>query len=130
MYNVLLKGEPYAIRGNGRNGLFQTPENPSVDEMHLLISGDHNGINAGSFFLRRSNWTENIFLDLWLDPFYIESNWPGKEQDAIIHMIDHHKFIREHVGILPQRIINAYSEGGEEMRWHPGDLVVHFAGCW
>jgi len=31
---------------------------------------------------------------------------------------------------MKQRVANAYSEGGEEMAWHEGDLVVHFAGCW
>jgi len=130
MYSVLRKGEDYRIRGKEREGVYHTPANPSVDDIHLLISGDHNGINAGSFFLRRSDWTEKIFLDLWLDPFYIDRDWAGKEQDALIHIIEHHKFIRQHVGILPQRTINAYSEGGDEMGWRPGDLVVHFAGCW
>jgi hypothetical protein len=130
MYEILRKGEDYHLKGQGNNGgIFELPETPVPEEINLLISGDHNGINAGSFFLRRSAWTE-IFLDLWLDPFYVAQTWPGKEQDAIIHMIRNHKFIREHVGILPQRSINAYCEGDENMRWHKGDLVVHFAGCW
>ena len=129
LYSILRKGEAYQLRGAGRDGLFETPDTPDTEQMHLLISGDHNGINAGSFFLRRSDWTD-MFLDLWLDPFYIQQPWPGKEQDAIIHMIQHHKFVQDHVGILPQRSINAYCEGDEKMRWHRGDLVVHFAGCW
>lgn len=129
MYQMLRKGESYQLRGAGRAGVFDLPENPDPEKIHMLISGDHNGINAGSFFLRRSEWTD-MFLDLWLDPFYISQTWPGKEQDAIIHMLQHHKFVQEHVGILPQRSINAYCEGDENMRWHTGDLVVHFAGCW
>jgi hypothetical protein len=129
MYSILRKGEAYQLRGAGREGVFDLPEDPDTEQINLLISGDHNGINAGSFFLRRSAWTD-MFLDLWLDPFYIDQTWPGKEQDAIIHMLRYHKFVKDHVGILPQRSINAYSEGDENMRWHKGDLVVHFAGCW
>jgi hypothetical protein len=125
----LRKGEAYHLRGEGRDGIFHTPENPDPNQVNLVITGDHNGINAGSFFLRRSDWT-NTFLDFWLDPYYVGSDWPGKEQDAIIHMIQYHKFVRDHVGIVPQRTMNAYSEGGDEMRWHPKDLLVHFAGCW
>jgi len=31
---------------------------------------------------------------------------------------------------MKQRIANAFSEGGPEMGWQDGDLLVHFAGCW
>jgi hypothetical protein len=37
---------------------------------------------------------------------------------------------REHVGLLKQRVANAYPEGGNDMRWQTNDLVVHLAGCW
>jgi hypothetical protein len=129
LLSKLRKGEAYHLRGEGKDGVFHTPENPDPNQINLVITGDHNGINAGSFFLRRSDWTD-VFLDLWVDPYYVERDWPGKEQDAIIHMIQYHKFISDHVGIVPQRTMNAYSEGNEQMRWHPKDLIIHFAGCW
>lgn len=34
------------------------------------------------------------------------------------------------MGLVQQRVLNAYPVGGEEMVWHDGDLVVHMAGCW
>jgi hypothetical protein len=129
LYSKLRKGEAYHLHGPENPGIYHTAETPDPNQINMLISGDHNGINAGSFFLRRSAWTD-MFLDLWLDPYYVERDVPGQEQDAIIHMMEHHAFVREHVGIVPQRALNAYSEGGEDMKWQPKDLVVHFAGCW
>jgi hypothetical protein len=129
MSSKLRKGEVYKLRGSHREAELHTLESPDPNEIHLLVTGDQNGINAGSFLLRRSAWTD-ILLDLWLDPLYVDMDWPGKEQDAMIHMMQFHKFVSNHVGILPQRTLNAYSEGDENMRWHPNDLVVHFAGCW
>src|SRR5436305_2742794 len=98
LYSTLSKAEAYHLRGTHRPGIYHTSETPDPNQINMIISGDHNGINAGSFFLRRSTWTE-MFLDLWLDPFYVENVWPVQEQDAIIHMIQHHAFVREHVGI-------------------------------
>lgn len=124
-----LKKEPYKLRGYENDALLDLPKHPDPNNINLLIAGDHNGINAGSFFLRRSDWT-NMFLDIWLDPLYRGMDWAGKEQDALIHMMQYHKIIGDHVGILPQRMMNAYSEGDENMRWQPKDLAIHFAGCW
>ncbi|TID16029.1 hypothetical protein E2P81_ATG08890 [Venturia nashicola] len=100
-----------------------------LDNIDLLVAQDHNGVNAGSFFLRRSNYTQWL-LDMWTDPFYMKMDWPGQEQDALLHHIRHHKIFREHTGMIRQRVANAYVEGGPSMQWYKGDLVVHLAGCW
>ena len=47
-----------------------------------------------------------------------------------LHFIKHHKVFRQHLGLIKQRVANAYSEGDSAMKWQAGDLVVHFAGCW
>ncbi|KAF2423289.1 hypothetical protein EJ08DRAFT_596244 [Tothia fuscella] len=100
-----------------------------LQDIDMLIAQDHNGINAGSFFLRRSKYTQWL-LDMWSDPFFMKMDWAGKEQDTLLHFIKHHRTFREHVGLLKQRVANAYPEGGDEMRWQKDDLVVHLAGCW
>lgn len=41
-----------------------------------------------------------------------------------------HPTILEHVGIVPQRLFNAYPIGQPTMGWQEGDLIVHLAGCW
>ncbi|RMZ81237.1 hypothetical protein DV736_g6656, partial [Chaetothyriales sp. CBS 134916] len=106
-----------------------TPSEPDYDNLDLLIAQDHNGINAGSFFLRRSKYTQWL-VDVWADPFFMKMNWPGKEQDALLHFVKHHPVFRSHLGLLKQRIANAYAEGDETSRWINGDFIVHFAGCW
>jgi len=44
--------------------------------------------------------------------------------------VSKHPVIREHMGLVRQRTLNAYPVGGKEMIWSEGDLVVHMAGCW
>ncbi len=31
---------------------------------------------------------------------------------------------------MKQRVANAFAEGGPDMAWREGDLLVHLAGCW
>ena len=69
-------------------------------------------------------------MDLWSDPQFINAGWAGQEQDALLKMVINHKSVRDHVGYVNQRVINAYPVGGDNMGWYTGDLVVHFAGCW
>lgn len=63
-------------------GVFM-PENADLDNLDMLVAQDHNGVNAGSFFLRRSNYTQWL-LDMWADPFFMKMDWPGQEQDALV----------------------------------------------
>ncbi|KAJ6263287.1 hypothetical protein Dda_1849 [Drechslerella dactyloides] len=98
-------------------------------EIDVIIGQDHNGLNAGSFFLRRSKFTK-MLLDWWEEPFYVYNQWPGKEQDALLHMVEHHRAVREHLALVPQRVLNGFPVGWENMGWHTDDLVVHLAGCW
>ncbi|KAF2098197.1 hypothetical protein NA57DRAFT_40922, partial [Rhizodiscina lignyota] len=107
-----------------------TEKDPDANEVDMLIAQDQNGLNAGSFMLRRSEWTAWL-LEMWKDPiFRTMKDWPGREQDALIHLATQHPKIRSHMGIVSQRVLNAYPEGGSEMGWRKGDLVVHLAGCW
>ena len=75
-----------------------------------------------------------LFVDIWNDPILIgvaEGKFSLKEQDLLLHLILEHPKLRERVGFIPQRIINAYQdlEWEEDVFWHPGDLVVHFVNC-
>jgi len=42
----------------------------------------------------------------------------------------YHHVVREHLALVPQRALNAYPVGWENMGWKEGDLVIHLAGCW
>ncbi|OLL24524.1 putative alpha-1,2-galactosyltransferase gmh1 [Neolecta irregularis DAH-3] len=106
-----------------------SPDVYDLDKVDLICSQDHNGINAGSILIRRSSWTD-IVLDLWNNPDLKQATGFGKEQDLIRDLLVRHDTFRNHAGIVQQRLINAYYEGGDNMKWQEGDLVVHFAGCW
>lgn len=71
-----------------------------------------------------------LFVDLWTDPLVVDRMpaWPLREQDALIHLIMNHPALRDRIGFVRQKLINAYPEGSN--MWVQGDLLVHFAGCW
>lgn len=139
-------GAALTKENRGPLGTFMQPD-ADLDNLDMLVAQDHNGINAGSFFLRRSKYTQWM-LDMWADPFFMKMDWTGQEQEALVsdtspthgelqrlisgqlHFIKHHRTFREHTGIIKQRVANAYVEGGPDMQWYKGDLVVHLAGCW
>lgn len=128
MYSRLEKGLQLAMGGGHQTDIY-TPKEPDVSQIDIIVAQDHNGLNAGSFFIRRSAFTKWL-LDMWSDPAFINAKWPGQEQDALLKMVVNHKSVRDHVGYVNQRVLNAYPVGGSNMGWFTGDLVVHFAGCW
>ena len=71
-----------------------------------------------------------MFVDLWCDPLVVEKtpSWVQREQQALTYLIIQHPHVRERVGFVDPRLINAYVEGAQ--MWREGDLVLHFAGCW
>ncbi|MCJ1396828.1 hypothetical protein MMC11_000018 [Xylographa trunciseda] len=123
---------------------------PDADALQMLVTQDEMfGINTGSFALRRGAWADWV-LEMWTDGRFVESDWVFKEQDALLHLMLQHEVVRDAVGVVRQRALNAYPtdrqeretgvEGGawlqgkteEEARgmmWRKGDLVVHLAGC-
>jgi hypothetical protein len=56
-----------------------------LDNLDMLVAQDQNGVNAGSFFLRRSKYTQWL-LDMWTDPFYMKMDWAGQEQEALVNI--------------------------------------------
>ena len=100
-----------------------------MNKLDLIVNQDYNGLNAGSFFIRNTP-EMRLFLDFWSDNLVVERvpSWPQKEQCAMAYLITNHPFLRERVGFIEQRLINAYPGGVHN--WIEGELLVHFAGCW
>lgn len=106
----------------------------------LVVPQDCGGFNLGSFFVRRSTWTDRL-LDIWWDPVGYEQKhmeWEHKEQDALEHLYTNQPWIRPHTAFIPQRKINSFPTGacgdnGEDKRIHykeaDRDFVVNMAGC-
>ena len=107
-------------------------ENIDSSKIDIICVEDKDGLNAGSFFIRNTE-AMRLFVDLWSDPILVDfadKNFMHKEQDLLLHLILEHPILRERVGFVPQRVINAYQDmDDEEVRWHPGDIVVHFPNC-
>ncbi|KJZ79021.1 hypothetical protein HIM_01794 [Hirsutella minnesotensis 3608] len=113
-----------------------------VNSVNLLLTQDCSGFNLGSFFMRRSAWTERV-LDIWWDPVAYEQKhmeWEHKEQDALEQMYRNHPWVRKHTGFLPQRSINSFppaacgdGTGKNHTQYHYNehdrDFVVNMAGC-
>ncbi|KAH7394624.1 galactosyl transferase GMA12/MNN10 family-domain-containing protein [Pyrenochaeta sp. MPI-SDFR-AT-0127] len=116
------------LKNNPTN--ISTPKNFHVEDMDILITQDHQSVNTGSTFFRRSAFTRWI-LEMMTDyTMLMGQEHPGAEQDAIKHLMLEHQLVRNHVGIYPQRKFNAYVQGNDNMGYRDGDLLVHFAGCW
>ncbi|KAI9846749.1 MAG: alpha-1,6-mannosyltransferase [Thelocarpon superellum] len=115
--------------GDGKDG--------SID---LIVPQDCGGFNLGSFFMRRSAWTDRL-LDIWWDPVGYEQKhmeWEHKEQDALEYLYTNQAWVRPHTAFIPQRKINSFppgacSENGPDPRFHYNekdrDFVVNMAGC-
>ncbi|KAL8772259.1 MAG: hypothetical protein Q9209_002471 [Squamulea sp. 1 TL-2023] len=111
-----------------------------ASSIDLIIPQDCAGFNLGSFFVRRSTWTDRL-LDIWWDPVGYEQKhmeWEHKEQDALEHLYINQPWIRSHTAFIPQRKINSFPMGacgehGEDKRIHyreaDRDFVVNMAGC-
>ncbi|KAF1991743.1 glycosyltransferase family 34 protein [Aulographum hederae CBS 113979] len=130
MRKAITFGKDYVHGGNKKTGS-RMGEKDDVDlaDIDLLVAQDHNGVNAGSFLLRRSVFTQ-MLMDLWRDPLFVQQPWEGREQEVLRKLIVNHSTVRQHVGLIGQRVINSYPQGGDIMGWREGDLIVHMAGCW
>lgn len=108
--------------------------------INLIVPQDCSGFNLGSFFVRRSAWTDRL-LDIWWDPVGYEQKhmeWEHKEQDALEFLYINQPWIRPHTAFIEQRKINSFpqgacSENGNDSRIHYNqkdrDFVVNMAGC-
>jgi mannan polymerase II complex MNN10 subunit len=112
----------------------------SPGTIDLIVPQDCAGFNLGSFFMRRSTWTDRL-LDIWWDPVLYEQKhmeWEHKEQDALEHLYDTQPWVRSHTAFIQQRRINSFPPGacGEEgnntmvhYQEKDRDFLVNMAGC-
>ncbi|KAJ3290805.1 hypothetical protein HDU79_002925 [Rhizoclosmatium sp. JEL0117] len=93
-------------------------------EVDILISVDMNNLNAGSFFMRDSEWTRRFVQD-WL---LFEKDPEHNEQSAIITLYrDNTAHTKQHLYEVPQRrqnLFNSYAHGPDPL-FKPGDFVLH-----
>ncbi|KAF8428382.1 galactosyl transferase GMA12/MNN10 family-domain-containing protein [Tirmania nivea] len=112
----------------------------SPESINLIVPQDCGGFNLGSFFIRRSEWSERL-LDIWWDPVGYEQkhmDWEHKEQDALEYLYTSQPWIRTSTAFIPQRMINSFPPGAcAETPNDPRifynekdrDFLVNMAGC-
>lgn len=99
------------------------------NDIDLIIAQDFFSLNAGSFFIRRSAFTE-FLLEFWEDPFHHTNGYIRAEQDALCYMFLGHERFQNHFGLVSQRLLNSYTYDPKGVwTYDTGDLIVHLAGC-
>jgi mannan polymerase II complex MNN10 subunit len=113
------------------------------ESINLIVPQDCSGFTLGTFFVRRSQWSDWL-LDVWWDPVCYEQKhmeWEHKEQDALEYSYTTQPWIRSHTAFIPQRKVNAFPPGacggdnGKALspRFHyhetERDFMVNMAGC-
>lgn len=110
------------------------------ESINIIVPQDCGGFNLGSFFIKRSEFSERL-LDIWWDPVGYEQKhmeWEHKEQDTLEYLYTHQPWIRTGTAFIPQRMINAFPPGAcSETPDDPRifysekdrDFVVNMAGC-
>ena len=112
-------------------GLLQKYQQEADQEVDIVIANDCNGFNAGSFIVRKSNWTMN-FIQKWKemenrDDFPNAEVW--REQAALVHLYNLNELqSKDHIYIVPQQDLNSYSQTYCGHSYLPGDFVVHSPG--
>lgn len=113
-----------------------TKDNP----VNFIASQDCGGFNLGSFFIKRSEWSD-ILLDSWWDPVLYEQfhmTWEHKEQDCLEMMYNHQPWIRERLAFVPLKSINSFPHGAcweqrDDKRFfyneNDRDFLVNLGGC-
>ncbi|KIW38424.1 uncharacterized protein PV06_09388 [Exophiala oligosperma] len=84
-----------------------------TSSIDIIIPQDCSGFNLGSFFIRRSPFTDRL-LDMWWDPVLYEQKhmeWEHKEQDALEHLYASQPYMRTHFAFIQQRKINSFPPG-------------------
>lgn len=111
-----LEENVYRNLSTGFNPLRISDDIPYIsydEDINMVIPQDCGGFNLGSFFIRRSEWTERL-LDIWWDPIFYEQKhmeWDHKEQDAFENLYRSQAWIRGGTAFVGNRKINSYPPG-------------------
>ncbi|KAF2641793.1 hypothetical protein P280DRAFT_489210 [Massarina eburnea CBS 473.64] len=112
-------------------------------EIHLLVSNDKNGLNAGIFLLRVSQLSLALLTAILSHPTYRPSTRLRFSEQTAMELLTRSSAFRPYTQVVPQHWFNSYTgarvfaermnttglEGGfREGYVRRGDFLVHFAG--
>ena len=102
--------------------------------LDIIIAEDCNGINAGVFMIRVSEWSLQFLNQVWESDRdaqipHLQVFWEQAVMADLFRRSEEHS---SHVCKLPQRAINAYPHPIESRScfqvWEQGDFILHFPG--
>jgi mannan polymerase II complex MNN10 subunit len=105
------------------------------DKYELVFQRDWNWFNAGSFFIKNSEWSKEYLRKV----LAVKNPRPDffKEQAALYNVLDDNPGFHDKVKWMPQRAFNSYPEisctsnlNAEQMEkclYQNGDFLIHFA---
>ncbi|OJJ00717.1 hypothetical protein ASPVEDRAFT_82276 [Aspergillus versicolor CBS 583.65] len=109
-----------------------------LSDVHIVLTKDWNGMNAGVFPIRVHPWSIKLLSAAIALPILkpgIKLFW--EEQSALVSVLEKEYFAQSAV-YVPLRWFNAYMRSAdgeslnpdsvEDLQVHPGDLLVHFPG--
>lgn len=111
------------------DSIIHTYSHIKPQDIDLVLTQDHESLSQNSFVLRSGEWAR-FFLDAWFDPLYRSYNFQRAEGHALEHLVQWHGTVLVKLAIIPQKIINAYVNGGDKSDvYADGDFVASFANC-
>jgi len=104
---------------------------PDKDDIHLVISDDVIGLNAGMFLIHVHPWSLSFLMKACTYSYYNKDTYLSLvDQSAMLHtLIEQNE--EKHYVIVPQNWFNSYFCNDEEEcdgKLKKGDFLVHYAG--
>ncbi|KAF9690871.1 hypothetical protein EKO04_010932 [Ascochyta lentis] len=112
----------------------QNATNP--DEIDFLLTHDCNGLNAGSFLVRRHERSlKFMHKSVAVYDKARKTDISMSEQDAVVTLLKEDQESADRTRVIPQSKLNAFPSeiacfDEEQKVWESGLFVLHFAGAW
>lgn len=132
--DVTIPSRVAGTAGKPEAGLRGTPGAKGRD---IVMARDWNDLNTGVWLVRSSPWARAWLSERWTLASSEAKRHPWAEQLDIQRWYHGHAAeAAEHVALVPQRQLQSYPGSTPGLGahagthgWHPGDWMVHFAGC-
>ncbi|ORX46406.1 hypothetical protein BCR36DRAFT_372236 [Piromyces finnis] len=95
------------------------------NDIHLIISGDSNGINAGVFFLRINSWSLTYMMRTVSYAYNHKTSLIFYSDQTSMNnvLLENYEVETDHFVLVPQKWFNMYID-----ETTPGYFLIHFAG--
>ncbi|ODQ82577.1 glycosyltransferase family 34 protein [Babjeviella inositovora NRRL Y-12698] len=141
LYDYILRPaalDPIMIRDQSvipPGGVIKTYSDAKPESVRLFLTQLDTKIETDSFILRNDVYGKAI-LEFWMDPLYrTYGKFSAHQDSALALMLQWHPLILSKTALIPARTISSLNtymelpEGGDDVHYSEGDLVVLFRDC-